>query len=242
MSLWSFGAAPSEFSAMTFRDAKAWVARIVGAQDTPDVVGSGDAIAAAIDELNRRRWEFLTVRGSDIPVVAGTSDYDLPTPFKDPLSLILTGSSDGSDRTLTYVPRGTWDPLTENHRVGGTYFYTNFATGTTHKIQLMDTPDGPGTLQLRYYRPIQTPLQEEDTLDVIKGPIQLALLARAQVWVATWRGLHSERLAMIESRADQLLKKAYGDEVPIDWTPQLVPGRIWMRRPLNADSVPHWWE
>jgi len=239
MSVWSFGAQPSQLTPTTFRDAKVWVARVVGELGDPDKVGAGDAISAAIDELNRRRWEFLTVRGSDITLVGGTSDYDLPTPFKDPLSLIIVAPE---KRALTYVPRGTWDSLIGGNEVGGTWFYTNFAMGLTNKVQLLDTPASGGTMEIRYYRPIATPTSDTDTLDVRSGPMELALLARAQTWVAIWRGLHSERLALMERRSHELLNKAYGDETPIDWTPQLVPARVWMRPTTSANSVPNWWD
>lgn len=224
-------------STTTLRDAKVWVARVVGELENPDKVGAGDAIAAAIDELNRRRWEFLTVKGSDITLVPGQGDYTLPTPFKDPLSLV---TSEG--HTLTYVPRGTWDPIVEGNAIGGTWFYTNFAQGLTNKVQLLDAPASAGTMEIRYYRPIGMPQTDTDTLDVTPGPVELALLARAQTWVATWRGLHSERLQLMERRSHELLMKAYGDESHADWTPQLIPGRVWMRRAVSINSVPNWWD
>lgn len=238
MSLWSFGAQPSQLTTRTFRNAKSFVARIVS-QSQADEVGAGDAIGAAIDEFNRHRWEYLTVRGSDITLVAGTSDYALPTPFKDPLSLVLVSPE---LRTLTYVPRGTWDPIVQRTAIGGTWFYTNFAQGLTNMVQLLDAPDAAGTMELRYYRPIAKPIEDTDVLDVLPGPMEVALLARAQVWVATWKGLRSERLMFMEGRAQKLFAEAKGDDVShADWTPQLIPGRLWMRRPINADSVPGPW-
>ena len=242
---WSFGAAGAAgMSTMLYRDAKRIVARIAGAQDKPDEVGAGDAIRQAIGELNRVRWEYLTVRGTDIalvnasglvlPAEGAEGFYTLPTPFKDPLSALISGV-----RALTYVPRSSWDPLTATEAVGGTYFYTNFNQGLSGKIQLLDPPTGADTLEIRYYRPIAVPLTDATQLDVPDAsPLEAALIARATEIVATWRGLRSERVQLLKLDAERLLRKAMGDDVShADFSPQFIPRRALVSQPIGPNAT-----
>jgi len=249
MPLWSFssGGVPGA-SGKTLDVAKRQVARVVGAADKPDEVGATEAIEAAIDEMNRVRWESHTVRGSDITIVDGTGlalpaegaegFYTLPQPFKAPLSLTLAGALVGGDtRTLSYIPRATWDGIRSGTSLGGTYFYTNFNLGLSGKVQLLDMPTAAGTMEIRYYRPIAVPQQGTDILDVLAGPQQQALLAKATFYVALWRGLRSERVAQLDGVAQRLLKMAMGDDVSQESVVQTIPYEVWARRTTNLNST-----
>lgn len=232
-------------STRTYADTLRMVARPVGSADRPTEVGAGDAISMAIDDLNAYRWEYLTVRGSDITLydysgrTAGQEgylgQYSMPTAFKDPSSLIITGSE---ERKLTYVSRADWDALITG-TVGGTWFYTNFGYGQSNYLTLLDYPTASGTMELRYYRPIDKPTGDQEYMDIPDGPLQSALVSRAQFYCALWNRAPGPVTRDLWSVAEQTLARAKRDDrVRQDAEFQFIPAVLTNTQSANVNAVP----
>lgn len=188
-------------SGLRFGKLKSIVARVVGGQDRPDEVGAGDAVNMALDRLNEFNWDYLTVRGTDIAVVDGTATYALPTPFKSPLSLRLTTN----ERPLRYLRRQDYDYAVLAQTVKSTpVAYSLFNSALSGNVELLPTPSAADTMQIRYYRPIAKPGDENALLDVMDW-MERAVILDAQVSVGQWNDLESSRLQMLELRARDAL-------------------------------------
>ena len=98
--------------------------------------------------------------GANIPVTAGTNDYNLPTDFNAPFTARLTVTP----RPLTWRDQRWWDRVITDQTVRGTPLdYTTYNPyselsqnfGTPH-LKFDRIPDAADTLVLRYYRKFST--------------------------------------------------------------------------------------
>lgn len=191
-------------SARTYGWAKRLVGRAAGRQDTPDVVGAGEAIELAIDALNEYNWESHTVVGSNVAVVAGTATYDLPSPFKAEYSLRLTTNP----RPLRYVRKQDYDNQIWSQTAAGIpVAYTMYNAIQSGKLTLIPTPASADTMEFRYYRPIVIPALDIEALDVQPWVVGTLILS-AQVLVATWAGVESTKIDRLQARAEAALRGA----------------------------------
>jgi hypothetical protein len=187
-------------SMKTFGSTSTEVARVVGAQDDPDSVGAPDAIKNVLQSLNGRRWDYLTVRGSDITIYDHTSRtagqegyqgaYTIPTPFRDLISAQLKTSADDTGGTpLMFVNRSDWDRTRGGTTSSGTGWISFFQLGTTNKVELLAWPTTAGFLEFRYFRPIEIPSSSEQRLDLpADSPLESCVVHMAKEIVAANKG------------------------------------------------------
>lgn len=191
-------------STKTFAQAKAQVARVMGAQAEPDALGAGDAIHLAIDRLNEFEWNYLTVEGSDLTFT--DSKATLPTPFKKPLSLIY------NNRALPYVHQGDWD---NSYRATGSFStptaWTFFAAQQTGSVRILPSISDSETAAIKYYRPIAKPSSNNELLD-IPTTLERALILDAQAQMLIESGLDESRVRMLVSRAEMALYSSLGND------------------------------
>lgn len=176
------------------------VARAVGGQDDPEEVGAYEAIRNVLQTLNGRRWDYLTVRGSDITLYdyrtrtegqegyLGT--YTIPTPFRDLISALLKSeASSQGGAPLQFVNRGDWDRAAVQARPSGTNWISFFQMGTTNKMELLAWPQSSAYLEIRYYRPITIPQSAEERLDIpSQHPLESAVTNLAKEIVCANKG------------------------------------------------------
>ena len=191
----------STFSTLTYGEAKRIVGRIVGRSAKSDDVGAGDAIRMAINKINEYNWEYLTVRGSDISVVAGTSAYSLPAPFKDHYSMRLVANS----RPLGFIRQSEYDNLNYPPTSGVPHSYSVFGQALTNQINLLPTPSIDDTLEYRYYRPMAVPVSESETLDCPSW-MERFIISFAQSLVGMWQGVDNQRIQLLQVAAEDALR------------------------------------
>ena len=152
-------------SAMTFAQAKTRVATALGGQgDSNILILAGYAIQAAIRYISAKRdWNWTMQAASDITIVAGTSDYALPTDFKKAHSVRIDSLRPLAFIDLRYFNRV--DYLQDNQPSMG---YTTLSYGSPRLtyIRLVPTPSVGGTLKVFYYRNIEMPSADATTLDI----------------------------------------------------------------------------
>lgn len=191
----------SSFSTLTFGEVKKIVGRIVGRSAKADDVGAGDAVRLAINKVNEYNWEYLTVRGSDISVVAGTAAYSLPAPFKDHYSMRLVTNN----RSLGFIRQSEYDnihyhPVSDIPRA-----YSVFGQTITNQINLIPTPSISDTLEYRYYRPMAMPAGDTELLDCPSW-MERFIITYAQGMVAMWQGVDGNRIQMLNGLAEDALR------------------------------------
>lgn len=201
------------------------MARVIGSQAEPDAVGAGDAIEMALDRLNEYDWEYLTVKGADVAVVAGTADYSLPTLYKKPLSLIL------DNRPLFFARRGDYDKANWTNVQGTPSHYTLFNSTLGGTFELLPTPSSGGTIELRFYRPVRKPSSEEETLDIMERMERFVIL-EAQTQLSLEHGDDLGKAAMLQQRAEKTLAGILGDDhaVPPSEDSGFIPFSAWGNR------------
>jgi len=199
ISLVNSGAVSS--SDVTFSVIKSTVARVVGRSAKADDIGAGDAIRMAINKINEYNWEYLTVRGSDISIVAGTSTYSLPTPFKDHYSMRLVTNN----QPLTFVRQSDYDNQRYRASSGIPLAYSVFGQGLTGLITLIPTPSVNDTLEYRYYRPMAMPSAETDRMDCPSW-MERFIITHAQMTVGIWQGLDGNRIQILGNLAEDSLR------------------------------------
>lgn len=225
----SFSAAAGlGISATTYGQLKGDVAAIVGSEADPLGVRADRAIVRAIKWLRRINWYYLgeTV---DIALVAhsGTNPgdegyegtYTLPSRFKEAYSLVAgfnLGVGEIPKTWYDYVDHALFDRLTSDEgqfqaTTRARRLYTLWNSKTSGRIKIIDPPDMAGTAVLKYFRHMYYPVNDSDVIDVLDGPMEEALIARAQYHVLMnnnprERGLRRDLFA--QSRDD--MRKARG--------------------------------
>lgn len=97
---------------------------------------------------------------ADIPIIAGTNDYNLPADFNAPFTAMFTETK----RTLTWRDQRYWDRMIQDQTVNG--FATDYTTYNpqselsqnfgTKRLKFNMVPDTNDTMRLRYYRSFNT--------------------------------------------------------------------------------------
>lgn len=184
------------------------------------------------------------VFSADIPVVAGTDTYNLPSPIGRPYSAILVTSGDvltfkeqrNIDRAFA-IPTPTFPPFFYN-----LYNSATFTTGRQNgKIRLFPTPSSGDTLRVRYYRPIAEPASGSDNLDVPDTYVW-ALLELARYFFLKDHDSESQRLQECKERAELQFRQVIArdeqgsEDNDITLVPQMEHGfnrSIWPDWPLS---------
>jgi hypothetical protein len=210
---------------------------VIGSEADPQALQAAkDSISEAIDEWNRRHnWRFLQIIAPDITVVGSTSTYALPTTFKKPYDAYLTGAK----VKLGFVVRQQWDDYAPGSTSAGTpHVYTLFNQGTSGNIELLPIPAGGDTLVVRYYRDIQTPVEDGDVLDVPKR-YEGALIAMARGILASLKDANS-KANLWTAKGEQGYKQAKADDIrtpdeQLAFEPAMYTG------PLANPNWTGWW-
>lgn len=181
---------------------------------------------------------------ADIPVVAGTSVYNLPSPFKRPYSARMLSN----ERTLVWKDRLAIDrQYTNQSPQQSPVFYTCYnpdtfvaSTRQNGRVELFPVPSEADTLRIRFYRPIAEPSVDGDYLDVLDRQVY-ALLERAKFYYMKNKDSENVRTQYTDALSMRLLMKAIKDDrsASVDrdmvMTPQIEWG--WTRFNNNSDII-----
>lgn len=144
------------------------------------------------------------VFSADIPVVAATDTYNLPSPIGRPYSARILSNP----RTLLFKEQREIDRIFYSQTSNTTPFWynlynsTSFTTGRQNgKIRLFPTPSTGDTLRVRYYRPIAEPASDSDNLDVPDTYVY-ALLELARYYFLKDHDSETTRLQETKERAE----------------------------------------
>jgi len=159
--------------------------------------------------------QSITFAG-DIPVVAGTATYNLPTPIKRPITARIVS---GDERTLEWIDQRTLDKMfmQQTTLTGRPMFYNLFnKTGFTQarqngKVRLEPQPSSSETLRVRYYRPIGEPTADGDYIDVPDRYVY-ALLELGRWHYLKNHDSETARLQMTEQKAEQMYIRCAADD------------------------------
>jgi hypothetical protein len=191
--------------------------------------------------------ETLTF-SADIPIIAGTDTYNLPSPVKRPYSARLVTSN----RNLDYKEQRTIDREYTNLSVGGTpYCYNLFnsmAFSTSYqngKIRVFPVPSDADTLRARFHTPIPEPGGESAVLEVLDRYVY-ALLELGRYYFLKNSDSENPRTGEYKERGEFLLRKAISDdrEGTHDNDMVMVPYIEWGRhRQVDSTQVilDTWW-
>ena len=133
------------------------------------------SVAATLTDIT------LTFTG-EIPIIAGTTVYNLPTPFKRAYSArLMTDARVLVWKDWRYIDRGFGDITTPTTPVFYTAYNPDaFTTGRQNgKVEVFPVPAGTDTMRVRFYRPIQESTTDANNLDVIDRYVY-ALLTMAR--------------------------------------------------------------
>jgi hypothetical protein len=158
--------------------------------------------------------ESLTFSG-DIPLVAGSDTYNLPTPFKRPyIARIITGS----ERSLEWKDQKVLDKMFQNQTPQSLPAFYNLFNRTTFsqtrqngKVRLFPIPSTAETLRVRFYRPIAEPSVDGTFLDVPDRYVY-ALLETARWHYLKNHDAETARLAMTDQKAEQMFQRCAADD------------------------------
>lgn len=154
------------------------------------------------------------VFSADIPVVASTDTYNLPSPFRQAYSARLLVSP----RSLTYKEQREIDRGYSNQDTTSTpVFYNCFnkasfsTTRQNGKVRVFPVPGAADTLRVRYFRPIAEPSSGSDILDTLDRYVY-ALLELARFYFLKDHDAESARLEVTRQRAEEHLVRAIADD------------------------------
>lgn len=185
--------------------------------------------------------ESLVFSG-DIPVIAGTASYNLPSAMKRPMDARMLVN----ERTLEWKDQFLIDKLFQNQSPNSLpEFYslfnpTSFSQASQNgKITLFPIPSATETLRVRYYRPIVEPSADGEFLDVPDRYVY-ALLELARWNYLKNHDAETERMMMTGQKAEALYRQCVADDegesqdrdmgftAQIDWasTHQIVSDEI----------------
>lgn len=180
---------------------------------------------------------------ADIPIVAGTDSYNLPSPVKRPYSArTITNPQPLEYRDQRLIDREFSDLSGQGTPAFWNIFNaTSFGTSTQNgKIRLFPIPGGSDTLRVRYYQPIPEPSSDGTTL-LLPDRYVYALLELGRYYYL--RDLDSEnpRTGEAKERGEMLLRKAIWEDMrgSGDADKRLIPQMDHLRT-KTVDSFDDW--
>ena len=175
---------------------------------TVTVTAIGSTTSLTVTGGTNNGPETLTF-SADIPVIAGTDTYNLPSPFGRPYTARLLTN----EWSLTFKDQRELDRAFQSQSTNATPFFYNlfntasFSTGRQNgKIRLFPIPGHTDTLRVRYYRPIAEPSAGGDNLDVTDQYVY-ALLELARYYYLKDHDSESSRLAETKERAELMFRQ-----------------------------------
>jgi hypothetical protein len=220
-------------SSLTFAEAKSMAAEAVGAQDLPSHVNAESALRRAASWLQREAWNYLMVYAQDLPIDANATEITLPTGVRA-VKDVRVGLTSPATQQLEYAPmiqvqRGTSGETSTV--IGGTRFYSFVGTARTGKITIVDPWGGtPGVANVLYSRRINRPLADDETLDLLEGPMELAYLDMGSYYIGLMAGLSGDRCDRFAQSATTHYIKARGmDKQLYGAIHSIVPESYWSR-------------
>lgn len=198
-------------SSLTWGQAKSQVAEVVGGKSDPDSLAAAEAqIQAVLEDWNtRRNWQFLQVQAPDIPVVSGTSTYDLPAAFKKPYAAMLVNSP----RVLSYLTRREYNLLQPSQiALASPRYYTLFNLASTGKVELLPTPGSGDILRVWYYRRMNETGADGELLDIL-GSYTTYVLDAARARLLALKGPVEKMTFWAQSGEAGFMKAVADDEL-----------------------------
>jgi len=196
---------------LTIGQAKTNVARVIGNETDPKTLARAyDALCMAAAEWNRRhQFDINALTAADISVVAATAAYDLPSNF---LHMYSVRMKTNSERDLDFLrmrhyDRSYWDQEVEGYPT----HYTLFGHGNTGQIQLLPTPSGTDTLQLRYYAAVTCPSGNGETFG-IPDRYAWGLVYKAKALLLLDKNAEDNRIPHWEREAEMAFRQARADD------------------------------
>jgi len=141
----------------------------------------GRFIQGAMDDLNRRQvWTFNIVTSPDIPTIAGESTYSLVTVAPDFWKTYNARKTSDIDYQISTVRQKAFDTIfvSQKNITGFPYVMVVKNTYRDATVQLFPAPDSVYTFQIRYYKLIGKPSNDESFIDLPR-PYQLVPMYRA---------------------------------------------------------------
>jgi hypothetical protein len=227
------GEGATNLSTLTYGEAKAMAAEVVGASADPARVAPS-ALKRARRWLLREEWHYLQVKGEGVIIPANAEEVSLPAPIRSIIH-IRVGTTIASTE-LEYVPFSTaMHQMAGGYSAGGTFYYTFDGTLRTGKISLIGPwGDTPGIMDIWYIRPIIEPTRDEETLDLLEGPMELAYLDMASYYIGLNEGA-PERVVQgyAASAAGHYVKARGMDKRVYGQILGFLPPQVW-DRPANV--------
>lgn len=228
------GQGATNLSTLTYGEAKAMAAEIVGASADPQRV-SPPALKRARRWLLREEWHYLQVKGTGVVIPANAEEVSLPAPIRSVIH-VLVGLTSPPAIELEYVPfRTSMHQLAGGYTPGGTFYYTYDGTLRTGKIKIIEKWGGtPGVMDVWYLRPIAEPLDDNETLDLLEGPMELAYLDMASYYIGLNEGAKESVIQGYAASAAGHYTKARGmDRRVYGQILGFLPPQVW-DRPANV--------
>jgi hypothetical protein len=211
----------------------------VSAGRDPEAVGASDAIFLAFSWLMRPLWYYTGV-STDLTLVSSTGltagqegfqgIYSLPTEVRSPYSLLVGFGLTGAQRPetpLDYIDQRIIDKYRPDSTISP-MMYTLFPQG---KIRIYAPPSAAGIAEVKYFRRLRRPVEEEDILDVMEGPMEEALIMRAQFHLAVWDGADRAKIRVAQEEAEIRRREARGfDKTHYEEVFTILPPQVWAPR------------
>ena len=218
----------------TYAQAKAQVAKILGnSADTTLLSEAGDAIQRAFDKLDKTDLEWgikETVPSpgtpTDLAIVAGTTDYNLPSDFRKIYSArFITNDK----RPLKYLSQRDWDRTTwDQSSLQYVAYYSIFprSSNTQAQVRLYGVPARSDNMRVRYYRTLTRPTVDGTALDIVERYqdwviyysrfLLLAEHGERETQAMFWKGMADEMWGLMVNE----------DQTQPDQTQYMMPGSI----------------
>ena len=202
-------------NALTFGKAKRWVTRGVTSVNDPEKLQqAGDAILAAIQEWNlRHSFNFSQKTHTDISLVAGTTDYDLPSDFNQVHSVRIEGENDYALRAYPRSLRNRMQDGEDTDFSGPPTTYDIFNLGQLQQISVWPAPNTGTTdvIKISYYKLISDPVSDSDIIDVPKK-YAWGVLYLAKVIMLMDHDPESPRIGGWAQKAERIFRQARADD------------------------------
>lgn len=197
----------------------------IGVNPGQTVSGTGITVGTTVSSITDNDTIVLSAASTsvaatitfsgDIPLVVGTTTYNLPTPFKRPYTARVVS---GDERTLDHMDQRLIDRMYQDQNTNGRSQFYNLMNKATFdqsrqngKLRLFPPPSAIETVRVRYYRPIAQPSGDSVNLDLPDRYIY-ALLELGRWHYLKNHDSETERLSLTQSKANELYTRCAADD------------------------------
>ena len=222
----------------TLAQAAALIAQTAGnATDTDLLSEAKDEIRHVVDELNLKDLDWLA-SSQTIPLVVGTSDYNLSSDFRKVYSVRL----ETNRRVLSYIEQREWDRAIYDQTSNRTpYGYNIFprTSNTQAQIRILPTPASVENAIVKYYKLMTVPTVDGTALDIVER-YQAYIIYQARANVLANHGENESRVQFWQGKADRMLADMLNEsQAQPDDDEGMMPGS--MGTPKFPIDTPDFW-